>query len=335
MQNFLHLPVAEEGQAGEARRGAARWAREAGFGEELTARFTLVITELAKNLALHSAGGALLVRLTEPASSAGASILSLDKGPGSDNFGQCLRDGFSTAGTAGIGLGSVQRASASMEVHSQGGLGTAILARVQPVRSTAPAARPVTIGAIAVPCRGEHVCGDTIAELFGDGWARFLVADGLGHGPLAAEASQAAAAIFAAFPHLPLPEVLRRMHEKLRSTRGSAVAVAHLDLAKGELLYAGVGNISGTIIAGEKLTNLVSQNGTVGAAFPGEVRVFPYRWESGNLLVMHSDGLKSQWQLGRYRGLMSRHPELIAGVLYRDFNRGTDDATVLVACQAV
>jgi hypothetical protein len=35
--------------------------------------------------------------------------------------------------------------------------------------------------------------------------------------------------------------------------------------------------------------------------------------------------------LDRYPGLFAKHPSLIAGVLYRDFNRGRDDVTVLVA----
>ena len=38
------------------------------------------------------------------------------------------------------------------------------------------------------------------------------------------------------------------------------------------------------------------------------------------VLVMHSDGLTSRWSLDAYQGLLSRHPALIAGVLYRDFS---------------
>jgi hypothetical protein len=45
---------------------------------------------------------------------------------------------------------------------------------------------------------------------------------------------------------------------------------------------------------------------------------------------MHSDGIATQWDLGRYPGLLARDPSLIAGVLYRDFLRGRDDATVVV-----
>ena len=46
---------------------------------------------------------------------------------------------------------------------------------------------------------------------------------------------------------------------------------------------------------------------------------------------MHSDGLTARWDLRAYPALARRHPGLVAGVLYRDFNRGRDDATVLAA----
>ncbi len=51
---------------------------------------------------------------------------------------------------------------------------------------------------------------------------------------------------------------------------------------------------------------------------------------AGALIVMHSDGLANQWGIGAYPGLRSRHPSIIAGVLYRDFGRKRDDVTVIV-----
>jgi len=49
------------------------------------------------------------------------------------------------------------------------------------------------------------------------------------------------------------------------------------------------------------------------------------------MLVLHSDGLVSHWSLDAYPGLAARDPSLIAGILYRDFTRGRDDVTVVVA----
>jgi hypothetical protein len=45
---------------------------------------------------------------------------------------------------------------------------------------------------------------------------------------------------------------------------------------------------------------------------------------------MHSDGLSARWDLRKNALLRSRHPAVIAGVLYRDHARPRDDATVVV-----
>lgn len=67
--------------------------------------------------------------------------------------------------------------------------------------------------------------------------------------------------------------------------------------------------------------------GTLGAekVRPG-VQEVP--WTPGTMLLLHSDGLTSRWSLDQYPGLTRRHPALQAGVLYRDWARGTDDVTV-------
>jgi serine phosphatase RsbU (regulator of sigma subunit) len=61
------------------------------------------------------------------------------------------------------------------------------------------------------------------------------------------------------------------------------------------------------------------------------IQQFSYPWEKGSTLIMHSDGLTSRWSFPQYSSLASRHPALIAGVLYRDFSRKHDDVTVLAA----
>jgi hypothetical protein len=70
-------------------------------------------------------------------------------------------------------------------------------------------------------------------------------------------------------------------------------------------------------------------NGTVGHSV-AKLQQFSYPWEAGSLLIMHSDGLGTRWHVEQYPGLASRHPALMAGVLFRDFCRRRDDATILV-----
>jgi hypothetical protein len=75
---------------------------------------------------------------------------------------------------------------------------------------------------------------------------------------------------------------------------------------------------------------MVSHSGIVGHE-ARKIQEFVYPWSQDTVLVMHSDGLATHWNLDQYPGLASRRPSLIAGVLYRDFTRGRDDVTVVVA----
>ena len=179
---------------------------------------------------------------------------------------------------------------------------------------------------------GEEVCGDSWAIDDAEGRATVLVVDGLGHGPQAAEAAREAVRVFRETAPLGPAEVIRLAHAALRSTRGAAVAVARIDRERGEVRFAGVGNISGAIVHPtdeNSRTSMVSHNGTVGHTIR-KVQEFIYPWAPGSLLVMHSDGMATQWQVGRYTGLAASHPGLIAGVVYRDFRRSRDDVTIVV-----
>jgi hypothetical protein len=102
-----------------------------------------------------------------------------------------------------------------------------------------------------------------------------------------------------------------------------------VDFATEELRYVGVGNIAGTVYADGVSRSAISHNGTLGHGVR-KIQEFSYHFPRGAALVMHSDGLATQWRLEQYPGLAVRSPGLIAGVLYRDFKRGRDDVTVIV-----
>jgi hypothetical protein len=161
--------------------------------------------------------------------------------------------------------------------------------------------------------------------------ARVLVADGLGHGPIAARAAATALDAFAGSDRLPGPEaIVHSLHAGLRSTRGAAVGVAELDVVSRVLRFCGVGNIAATVEApGERTRGLLSHNGIAGHE-ARRIQEVSVPWPAGAALVMHSDGLHTQWKVEAYSGLHSRRASVIAGVLYRDFRRKNDDATVVV-----
>ena len=326
----LAIPIHEQSQVGDARRMIGHWARNAGWSQDLSSRVALVVTELGNNLVIHTRGGNLVIRPLSVAASMGVEILSLNRCGGVANFQECLSDGFSTAGTSGTGLGAVARASQYFDFHSAPGSGTAILSGLAE-RDAAPSkTRRWEVGAVNVPVPPEIACGDSweTAEL-GNGILRVLVADGLGHGEMAAEASGKAVEVFLKHPEERLEQLMERIHAALRTTRGAALAIADIDPARQELRFTGLGNISGCVVTQDSSSSLLSMNGTMGLNFR-TVRVQCIPWPAGAMLLMASDGLKSNTPISSYPGIWMKRPSLIAGILYRDYLRGNDDATAVV-----
>jgi anti-sigma regulatory factor (Ser/Thr protein kinase) len=324
----LAFPVTDPSQVGEARRAAGSLARRLGFKEEEAGKLALVVTEAANNLVKHAREGEILLCALEVNGAAGVEVLALDRGPGMDPV-RCLRDGYSTAGTPGTGLGAITRLANVFDIHSATS-GTALLARVWSGGRAPAETGGAETGAVSVPMAGEEVCGDAWAVQEAPGGRQlFLVADGLGHGPLAAEAAREAVRLFRANSGLEPGQILQAIHAGLRATRGAAVALAAVDFQAERVCYAGVGNITGTVVSSGETQSMVSHNGIVGHQLY-KVQEFAYPFPRGALLVLHSDGMTGRWRLDPYPGLVNRSPSLLAGVLYRDFKRGRDDATVLV-----
>ena len=325
----LVVRVEEQSGVGEARRRSVALARDAGLGDQDQATLALVVTELATNLVKHtSVGGELLFRALGPAGA--IEVLAVDRGPGIEAVADALRDRYSTTGTAGTGLGAIGRMASQFEIHTTPRAGSVVLARVGRVAAPSDG---VASGGVCVPKRGETVSGDAWAETVTGAVRRVIVADGVGHGPEAARAAAEALRVFRSRPETPLPELVRHLHEALRPTRGAAVAVAELDAGARRLRFVGVGNIVAAITAPSATgaatqRNLVSHPGTVGHEVR-RIQEFVEDWPPGATLVLHSDGARARWSLASYPALPNRDPSVVAGVLYRDFNRGTDDVTVV------
>ncbi|MED5619936.1 ATP-binding protein [Ideonella sp. BN130291] len=332
MQPHLDIPVREPSQVGEARRAAARLAAEVALNEVDAGRLALVVTELGTNLARHASQGRILLGCHSLGGQQGVDVLSLDEGPGMADVGQCLRDGYTTGGTPGTGLGAVQRLADEFSVFSQPGQGSVIVARVMrrtPAGAPGGAPPAFEVGAVCLPAPGETVSGDGWALATDGDRAGVVVVDGLGHGPQAAEASDAALAVFRGANGRSPSDTLTLAHGAMRSTRGAAMAMARLDASAGTLVFSGAGNIAGRIISGVGDRSLMSQHGTVGLQIR-RLQDMHYAWPAAAALVLHSDGLVTRWDVSSAPGLLQCHPLAIAGWLVRHHVRGRDDATVVV-----
>jgi anti-sigma regulatory factor (Ser/Thr protein kinase) len=327
------IDVTDMTQVGVARRQMGTVAEAIGLDEAAAGRAALIMTEVATNLVKHAGGGEVVLQRFDDGTGDGVEILSVDHGRGMADVAECQRDGYSTSGSSGTGLGAIARLADFHDLYSQPGKGTVIMARLWRSRDAVKSVPRLDVGAVVAPKPGEEVSGDAWVLCRRQAGGTLLVADGLGHGPLAAAASQEATRVFREWPESPAAAI-KTVHAALRPTRGAAVAVCDVDCDRDLVSFAGIGNIAGAILANRASRSLVSYNGIVGQQVR-TVREFTYPWPTDGVLVLHSDGLASHWTLDGYPGLGARHPGLIAGVLYRDFARRRDDAVVVVAKRRV
>lgn len=318
--------VTEASQVAEARRRVSSFARANGVAEPRVAEIAIVVTELATNLLKHAGSGQILATHHDDGEGVGLELLALDRGSGMADVGRCMDDGYSTAGSPGNGLGAIARLADDVRIYSRPGLGSAIMVRF--AQHSASRSPRTLLGSAVAPYPGEQVCGDNWAFSETAQGRTVMVADGAGHGVEAARAADLAVRTFLQHADEPCEDVVERIHRVLMPTRGAAVAVARIDEAARMVRYVGVGNICGTLVTAEASKHMVSHNGTAGHVAP-RIREFTYNFASNPLLILHSDGLTSRWDLALYPGLASQHPSLIAGVLLRDHRRARDDASVV------
>lgn len=316
---------------GVVRRRAAGLAAAAGLDESRAGDAALIATELATNVLKHASRGGALLGPASDGERRGIVIATWDRGPGM-NLDACLRDGMSTAGTRGAGLGAVARIATRFDGYSRPGAGSALIATVFEAGPAPPTGR-FAVGGILVPYPGLQVCGDAW-DAHDDGDRVTVIAcDGLGHGDGAAAAAAAVIAAFRAGPTAPLREILLRGDRAARATRGAATTIARIDLARRELVLAGVGNVAAWLV-GDTVKQLVTQHGTLGQAVPSNLREERYGFPPNAQLVLCSDGIRSRWSLDDHPGLAGRDPALIAAVLWRDLARGRDDASIVIVREA-
>ncbi|WP_343629289.1 ATP-binding protein [Roseateles sp.] len=349
MRPDQRFPVDDVSQVGEVRRAAQALTAELGFHEEAAGRVALAVTELGTNLVRHVGPGrqcALLLGVERTLDGAWLRVISLDQGGGMD-LSRCLQDGYSTGGSSGTGLGAVKRMADRFDAFSADGRGSVLVASFSPrgriPGSPWPAGGPPApdrtafdIGAVALAAPGETICGD--------GWAlrredtRWLVglADGLGHGAAAAQASDRFAQLLSAASDRALASpaaFLDDAHERMRATRGAAAAAVALEEGASSLRFAGAGNIVGRLISGVADRTLLSQHGTLGLQVR-RLQDVVYDWPPHAVLVLHSDGIVSRWTLEDTPGLIQAAPAVIAAWVLRDQLRGRDDACVVVVRRA-
>lgn len=313
-----------------------RISEEIGLSPEELGKLNIVATELFTNLIkFGEKDREILVRPVLKNKYPGIEIISLDKGPGAPNIQRMMEDGYSTSGTQGEGLGAVRRMSDEFDIYSYPNQGTLVLSRIfrKKINIYDKPRERFEVGSVMVAKRGELVCGDQWFVEEKDNMVSIIVLDGLGHGPEANKAACIAVDTFREKFQFAAPdEILAQVHESLKRTRGAVGLVVKADLARKTLMHCGVGNISCRIINPVNYENnksLILFNGILGLNVK-RMNSNAAAWDNGKVLIIHSDGLNTRWDLNNYPGIIHHHPTLMAAILYRDHVRKTDDVTVVV-----
>ncbi|HEU4887473.1 MAG TPA: ATP-binding protein [Thermoanaerobaculia bacterium] len=84
-------------------------------------------SELARNMVVYGGGGVVILEHVEQDGRAGVRITFEDKGPGIPDISLALRDGYTTGGGLGLGLGGAKRLVNDFDLRSEAGQGTTIV----------------------------------------------------------------------------------------------------------------------------------------------------------------------------------------------------------------
>jgi serine/threonine-protein kinase RsbT len=103
------------------------WAVQAGFSLVDQTKIVTAASELARNVIQHGRGGEVKLESLNDDVRRGLRLTFEDQGPGISDIDQALRDGFTTGGGLGLGLGGAKRLSNEFSIESEPGKGTKIM----------------------------------------------------------------------------------------------------------------------------------------------------------------------------------------------------------------
>ena len=329
-------PIQSESAAILLRSRLLSAARRLGFADSRREDMALVAAEMASNLIKHAEGRGMLQIWEQPGGM--LDVVSFDYGPGMGNPRQAQEDGFSTKGTLGKGLGSMQRLTDDFGIFSQmagGGdrwHGTAVWCRFRQhagMRKRGPGDEDsCQLGLFVRSLSNDRYNGDHVYVDIRSDRLRVLHLDGLGHGESAELATAHLDRYFTQAGSL--GHLLETVDRHLRSNARGAVAIAcEIDVATRELRMLGVGDMAAHLCGNGQVQHIAFAPGVLGREHkvPREDGAVLAR---GASLVSTSDGIRRGWGEEAFPGLYNHHPQLVAYVIGNVLARMTDDQSVCV-----
>jgi negative regulator of sigma-B (phosphoserine phosphatase) len=177
----------------------------------------------------------------------------------------------------------------------------------------------------SVPKRGETANGDAaVVRLDESGRILLAVIDGLGHGPIAAQATAAALVRLAPISlDISVFDLMNELHVALRDTRG-AVATACI-VRQRRVEACAVGNVM--LSCFNASIPLVLSPGVLGHRVP-KIRTCSGELKQNARIALSSDGISSKFRLDEFERMK---PSIACEAVITRYGKQEDDATILIA----
>ena len=120
------LPVASDADIVTVRQRVRAMAVESGFSLVDQTKIVTAASELARNTVVHGGGGTAELEVILEGARRGVRLTFRDHGPGIPDLASAMRDGFTTGGGLGLGLGGAKRLCNEFEIQSRPGEGTVV-----------------------------------------------------------------------------------------------------------------------------------------------------------------------------------------------------------------
>lgn len=120
------IELRKEEDVVSARQWVRKWAEEARFSLVDQTKIVTAASELARNTVVHGGGGLMRMQLLSEGARMGLRLEFEDQGPGIPDMELALRDGYTTGGGLGLGLGGAKRLVNQFELQSKPGAGTRV-----------------------------------------------------------------------------------------------------------------------------------------------------------------------------------------------------------------
>ncbi len=179
-------------------------------------------------------------------------------------------------------------------------------------------------------CDGESICGDAAVIVSLEHGLLIGVIDGLGHGQPAYAVSSIAEEWLKSHADIDVAEVADRLSEHLKGTDGAAIGLCFLEHETGLAHFAGIGNTVLRTFGRARESRLVSRDGIAGRTAV-RAKAYSTQLQPGDLLLLYSDGISTQFRLEQYPTLLNEEPATLARSIVTRLARRYDDAACIAA----